>query len=33
MNHAVRAEDFEKGDVTAVEEGRAAVPGAPEKMG
>ncbi len=33
MNHAVRAEDFEKGDVTAVEEGRAAVPGAPEKLG
>jgi predicted dehydrogenase len=31
MNGAVRAEDFEKGDVAMPEEGRAAVPGGPEK--
>ncbi len=31
MNHAVRAEDFETGDVATVPEGKAAVPGQPEK--
>ena len=30
MNYAIRAEDFEKGDVALIEEGKAAVPGKPE---
>ena len=33
MNYAVRAEDFEKGDVALIEEGKAAVPGKPENKG
>jgi predicted dehydrogenase len=31
MNHKVRAEDFEKGDIPSVEEGKGMVPGQPEK--
>jgi hypothetical protein len=31
MNYAVRAEDFEKGDIASIEEFKAAVPGQPEK--
>ena len=30
MNWSVRAEDFDKGDVAKVEEGKGAVPGKPE---
>ncbi len=32
MNYPVRTEDFEKGDVAMPEEGKAAVPGKPEKL-
>ncbi len=32
MNFKIRAEDFEKGDIPALEEGRPMVPGQPEKL-
>ena len=32
MNFKIRAEDFEKGDISALEEGRPMVPGQPEKL-